>query len=160
MNPNTFIPLIVALVAVGACSDPSRPVSSSSYATFQEASSSGILELGWLPRNLPESAADILESHHIDNGELWVRFRFSDADIKTLLGRCSADSSAQLPDKRRTKLDADWWPVGLTSGSDPAVRKRWKIYWCANQVHAQTTMAAGVAIDPLERVAWYWIVRN
>lgn len=160
MKLHTLIPLTVALVAAGACSDASRPVSSSSYASFQEASSSGILESGWLPRNLPKSATDIVESHHIDNGELWVRFRYFDSDIETLLGGCLVDPSAQLPDKRRTKLDADWWPDGLTSGSDQALQRRWKIYWCQNQIHAQTTMAAGVAVDPLEHVAWYWIVRN
>lgn len=155
-----FIPLVVgvALASLG-CSKLAgfSEISSGTYATHSEAVERKAFESGWLPEEMPKSAKQIVETHSIDSGEMWVRFSSDGADISRFTDECSNGPGYGLPDRRRTKRDASWWPVELTEGGDEKTLGQWDLYSCPGMRHAKTVFPAGVAVDRPGRTVWYWV---
>lgn len=134
-------------------------ITSSTYASFQEASEKGVFESGWLPRALPRSATNIVEVHNIDSSEMWITFRYANNDIQDLTKECVTGRKVQFPNTKRTKRDVAWWPTKLIAGSDEQSRKQWVILSCPNMRHAESVLTANVAVDPISRKVWYWMVK-
>lgn len=149
--------LLVSLLAGCAELSGDGDITSSTYASFQEASEKGVFESGWLPRALPRSATNIVEVHNIDSSEMWAMFRYSGNDIHGLTKTCIRSQKVQFPDAKRTKRDVAWWPIGLTDESNEESRKRWMILSCPSMRHAESVYRTNVAIDAANRTAWYWM---
>lgn len=155
-----LIPLVagVALTTPG-CSKLAgfNEVSSETYATHSEAVERKAFESGWLPEEMPKSAKKIVEVHNIDSGEMWIRFTSDGVDISRFTDGCTTSPRYGLPDRRRTKRNASWWPGELTKGSDEESLGQWDLYFCPEMHHAKTVFPAGVAIDRLSHTVWYWV---
>jgi len=134
-------------------------IKSSKYTSFQEASQKGAFKSGWLPQALPRSAMNIVEAHNVDSNELWATFRYSNNDIHGLTKECAINQKARLPNAKRTKRSAAWWPAELTDGSDKQSRKRWMILSCPRMRHAESIFSTNVAVDRASRTAWYWMAK-
>lgn len=160
MPVKLLIPLIacVALNTLG-CSKLAgfSEVSSETYATHSEAVERKAFESGWLPEEMPKSAKKIVEVHSVDSGEMWVRFSSDGVDISRFTDECTTTPRYGLPDRRRTKRNASWWPEELTEGGDKKAHGQWSLYFCPEMHHAQTVFPAGVAIDRLSHTVWYWV---
>jgi hypothetical protein len=161
MSAWTLLSALLLMSLLTGCAELSGDgdITSSKYASFQEASKTGVFESGWLPRALPRSATNIVEVHNVDSSEMWATFRYSDNDIHGLTKGCVAARKVQLPNAERTKRDVTWWPTALTDGSDDQQRKRWVILACPNMQHAASVYAANVAVDVASRTAWYWMAK-
>jgi hypothetical protein len=59
----------------------------SHFETYQQLKESELINRGWVPTFIPESAYDIHETHRVDVGRVNVRFRFKPGDTR-LTGRC------------------------------------------------------------------------
>lgn len=158
MRDRTLLLALLPISLLIGCGDLSgdNDIKTSKYASFIEASETGAFEAGWLPQALPQSAANIVEAHNIDSGEMWITFRYSDNDIHGLIQGCIADRKVQFPNAERTKRDAAWWPSDLTAGSDEQLHKRWIILSCPGMRHAGGIYSMNVAVDAKKRTTWYW----
>lgn len=161
MIARALLPALTLMSLLTGCAELSGDddITSSSYASFQEASKAGAFESGWLPRALPKSATKIVEVHNIDSSELWVTFRYLNDDVRGLIKECIAGQKVQFPNAERTKRDVVWWPAGLTNKSDAKSRKQWAMFSCPSMRHANSEYKANLAVDTANRTAWYWIAR-
>lgn len=160
MSMKFLIPLVAGLaLTASGCSRLAgfNEISSEKYATHSEAVERKAFESGWLPEEMPKSARQIVEVHSIDSGEMWIGFSSDGADISRFIGGCATSPRYGLPDRRRTKRNASWWPGGLTDGSDEKAQGQWDLYFCPEMHHAKTVFPAGVAVDPLSHTVWYWV---
>ena len=140
--------------------DDNGDVISNKYASFKEASKARVFESGWLPRALPVSAANIIETHNVDNNEIWLRFSYSGNDIDRLTQTCIPTYKVQLPNTKRTKRDVAWWPKELLDSGDEKNIKRLIIFSCPKMQHASSIYPANVAIEAEIHTAWYWVVKK
>ena len=74
-----------------------------SFDDYGQAIDAGMIERGWIPAWLPETAVAIREKHDLDtNAGLLL---FTAGDQITIPGDCHADRTAP-----RASLTAEWWP--------------------------------------------------
>jgi len=147
--------IAIILLTVG-CSGDIVETTTSHYSNYKKAAEDGVVERGWLPRNLPDSAYDIIETHNIDTNELWVKFQFSQTDINSFLSQCAETANLRLP-SARTRIIATWWPETLTDRGGERLPSTMQMYRCSKMPHAQSEFDASVVLDAQEQIAWYWI---
>lgn len=70
----------LALLAVLILSSQRFENTTSEFATYQDMVASGIIEAGWVPTYIPESARSIWERHNIDSNRVEMTFRFVPGD--------------------------------------------------------------------------------
>lgn len=71
--------LVAAIVIAAILGLYKNEVSSTSYASYDEAMSKGAIGIyKWLPSIIPKSAYEINESHDVDSNEVWFALRFDD----------------------------------------------------------------------------------
>lgn len=150
-------PLIGIVVVVGGCSGTFVETTTNRYSNYYDAVADGALQRGWLPRNLPDSVHDIVETHNIDTNELWVKFQFDKADIKGLLRQCEKMVDLRLPAATRVKRMAAWWPQTLTDKNGKQLPNEMQAYSCLKMPHAESAFDAGMILDTQKQTAWYWI---
>lgn len=148
---------LIAAVLAGGCSGDFVETSTNQYSDYKEAVEDGALRRGWLPRNLPDSAHGITETHNIDTNELWAKFQFDQADINSFLRQCAKTADLRLPSSLRAKKIATWWPEALTDKSGERLPNTMQAYRCSKMPHAKSEFDAGVVLDAQEQIAWYWI---
>lgn len=143
---------------LAACSGGLGPevVVSGKYSNYKEAERSGVIQSGWLPRELPLSAHNIFEVHSVDSNEMWVNFEIPSSDVNRFLAKCAPSSQPEFPDKRRTLRSVPWWRNDLIAGQTPKPSKV-DFYLCPNMTHAFSTKSAWIAIDPESSRIWYWV---
>lgn len=154
----TAVLMVSTVAGATACSGVFGPVDvlHSRYANAQEAIEAGAIARGWLPSQLPASSVDIVEVHNIDTNEIWFKFGTDERDASLFVAGCERDAKARLPNRRRTRNAAPWWPDELLEGrrsSDPA----WDIYLCSRMTHAGVASQALVAVSPSRRSVLYWM---
>lgn len=66
------------------------------YATAVAARAAGAVERGWLPEELPDSAFDIAESHHLDTNVGSGSFRFQAVDAEAFRAKLQPASPAEI----------------------------------------------------------------
>ena len=81
---------------------------SSHFASISEIQQSGLIEKGWFPNWMPQSATEIKETHNIDTNEGYIFFFFSKQDLDNLNTICP-EIVKPLPELPRN-LSADWLP--------------------------------------------------
>src|SRR5262245_47125255 len=109
--------LLVALAFVtGGCTSLER--SESSYGSVAEAAASGAIDRGWLPADLPPSAAAIREWHDLDTNRGFGTLRFGSTDDRWVQGRWTAVGDDHALSVRRQPGDPDWWPNELRGSVD------------------------------------------
>lgn len=148
---------LIFSVLVGGCSGEFSEMTTNQYADYKEAEVDGALQRGWLPRNLPASAHGITETHNIDTNQIWVRFQFDRADIKSFLRQCAKAADLRLPSAARTKKMAAWWPEALTDKSGEQLPNTTQAYRCSKMPHAKSKLDAGMVLDTQAQTAWYWV---
>ena len=143
---------------LAACSGALGPdvVVSGKYSDYNEADRNGVLQSGWLPRELPLSAHNISEVHSVDSNEMWVSFEVESSDVKRFLGECASSSQPEFPDKRRTLRSVPWWRNDLISGQKTKPSKV-DFYLCSNMTHAFSAKSAWIAIELESSRIWYWV---
>lgn len=62
---------------------------SNNFRSYTEASESGIIDRGWIPKFIPKSAYDIKEQHKVDVADIDVEFMFAPGDIDAFESACS-----------------------------------------------------------------------
>ncbi|MCL6714020.1 hypothetical protein M8R20_44325 [Pseudomonas sp. R2.Fl] len=157
-----FSVAVVVMLSLLACSEvfgPNETVSRA-YGDYIYASKEGALESGWLPREIPVSAHEIVESHNVDSNEMWVRFNYENEGVSGFIDGCEVRSNPLFPNARRTRRNAPWWPERLMQGKEDEVLVGYTFYWCPRMIHASTELPAQVAIDHPGRVIWYWVGRQ
>lgn len=156
-----FLAVSILSLGVAGCSEFSghNDVISKTYGTYSEASNNEAFELGWLPRQMPLSARNIIEVHSVDSGELWLRFEYKDEDIVGLLEGCAARPTPHFPDRRRTLRSAPWWPDYLVREYEGRVSAGLSVFSCPKMSHASSEYAAGIAVSRSTRTVWYWIAK-
>ena len=55
------------------------------YDSFETVQKQKVMEKGWLPKILPLSAYDIVETHDIDNNSVFGKFSYGEKDEEELL---------------------------------------------------------------------------
>lgn len=60
----------------------------SKFSSITEMEASGIVDAGWLPGYLPQTANQIEERHNIDTNEVWISFRYMAGDEKSVESEC------------------------------------------------------------------------
>lgn len=151
---------LFAILVLPGCSKLTgyNEVLTSSHAKYADASTQDGMRRGWLPRDLPPSATDIVEVHNIDSSETWIRFKYGQDGIDSLLRHCTAHPPPTLPDKRRTRRNVPWWPQPLVSGNEGATDvSRWELHSCPAMRHAGLKKPAGMAVERTSRTVWYWV---
>ena len=128
-RPSIVIALLLAFL-LGACQSGEEP--ESSYADYREAAASGLIERGWIPDWLPETAVSIREKHNLDSNASILLFD-AGADFLVPEG-CEPDS-----DPPAARLRGSWWPESL-----PA---RWPAYSCGDGY---------LAVDAAEMNIYFW----
>ncbi len=158
-----FFPVaVVVMLYFSACSElfgPNETVSRA-YGDYIYASKEGALESGWLPRKIPVSSHEIIESHNVDSNEMWIRFNYRNEGASGFTDECEVRSSPSFPNARRTRRNAPWWPERLMQGKEDEVLVGYTFYWCPRMIHASTELPAQVAVDHSDRVIWYWVGRQ
>ncbi|MBT2766950.1 hypothetical protein J7J08_04825 [Stenotrophomonas sp. ISL-67] len=151
--------ILLAIMLTPACSEISgvNDAVHGAYENYSAAAKSSAFENGWLPMQMPRSATRIEEIHNVDSGEIWIRFNYDGRDIKDLIGECSASSSVDLPDARRTTRLVAWWPEELTNPGRKNPSSAWTLYYCSEMNHAGSSISAGIAIDASASLALYWV---
>ena len=108
----------VALVVTGCCLSGCSEHQSSYFKSYHEAKASGIIDRGWIPEFIPESAYDIKEQHKVDVAYIDVELWFDPDDIDAFDGPCS------LQETRIYTCDNSGNPVSVViSGGNHAVIK-------------------------------------
>ena len=148
---------LIGTVITAGCSSDFVETTTNQYSNYKEAVEAGAIQRGWLPQALPESANDIVETHNIDTNELWVKFKFAQADIKTFLSECEKANDLRLPSAGRTKKLATWWPETLTDKNGMQLYNAMQAYRCLEMPHAENSFDAGMILDEKEKIVWYWI---
>jgi hypothetical protein len=108
--------LLATQIIAGGCSDRRE----SSFASMKEARASGAVARGWVPGDLPESAADLRELHDLDTNEVWGTFRFQTSELASSLTLTRVDASKINGHAVRSPR-ANWWPGMLTGNLDGRV---------------------------------------
>ncbi len=113
------------------------------YADYKAAQASDMIERGWIPEYLPESASDINLKYDIDTNEIMLTFQFDPAEMDDFLSQCApADlTAADFPQQ----LSASWWPDDL-QWADTAV-PRYVFYGCNS---------AYLAVDEAQNQVFFW----
>ncbi len=108
-----FVLLPIFLLA--ACQLSETP--ESSFADYKETVASGLIERGWIPAWLPETAANIHEKHNLDNNASILLFD-AGAEFSVPAGCEPATNPAEATFKE------SWWPLSFSSD--------WPVYDCGN----------------------------
>ena len=108
-----FVLLPVFLLA--ACQLSETP--ESSFANYKEAVASGLIERGWIPDWLPETAVNIHEVHNLDNNASILLF---DAGVEFSVP-AGCEPTTNPPE---TTLKESWWSQSFSSD--------WPVYDCGN----------------------------
>jgi hypothetical protein len=148
---------LIGAAATGGCSGDFVETSTNQYSNYKEAVADGALQRGWLPRNLPDSAHNIVETHNSDTNELWAKFQLDQADINGFLGHCEEAIDLRLPSAARAKKMAAWWPEALMDKKGGQWPSTMQAYRCSKMLHAESELDAGMILDAQEKTAWYWI---
>jgi hypothetical protein len=79
-----------------------------SFAEGAEANRWGIASRGWLPKELPLDARDVRLVTDIDTNEMWLKFRWMNAQGTDIEKWCGSDGGTpKLP----RRAPGSWWPV-------------------------------------------------
>lgn len=149
----------IAMTALGCSGELGvNDTSSNFYATYAEAASRNGFVSGWLPNEMPNSAKEISEAHSIDSNEIWLTFKADRMGVVSFLSECrKVSGNYRLPDQRRTRRVAPWWPGSLAEGADTEDTARLDIYHCPSVSHAGVVRDVSAAVDPAAGIVWYWV---
>jgi hypothetical protein len=104
--------VVCAQLVAGACSDRRE----SAFAGVKEARSSGAVDRGWVPGQLPESATNLHELHDTDTNEVWGTFRFPTTEHPP--GTLTRVEASKITGHAVRSPRASWWPEMLTGNLD------------------------------------------
>lgn len=161
LSMKTFTSCIVmTALSLTACSDGvgSKEIVSQAYRDRNEASAAESFDQGWLPAQLPASSVNILEAHNIDSGEVWIKVSLSGGDVAEFVERCNLNFQQVLPNARRTRRAAPWWPSSLMEGAGKGNEDVWQIYTCPKMNHGGTDFTAGLAVAEASHEVFYWLL--
>lgn len=130
--------------------------SSEYYSTHSEVVRRNGFDSGWLPMDMPVSARDIMEAHSIDSGEIWIQFQLESSEADSFLKKCTAREGIDLPDRRRTRRVAPWWPEEMLD-STASRATGWRTYFCEDMRHAGMSLSSSVAFNAETGKVLYWI---
>jgi hypothetical protein len=121
------LPLILLLAA---CQLGERP--ESSFANYQEAAASGMIERGWIPDWLPETAVNIQERHDLDTNAS-ILFFSAGAEFSTPEG-CEPTSNPPA-----AAFKESWWPQSFSTD--------WPVYDCGS---------GHLSVDEIRMSVYFW----
>ena len=82
--------LIVTIAVIGSCEYfYSLEQPKSHFTDFKGLEKSGLIERGWVPSFIPQSAYDIHEQHDLDTNWVQMSFKFNPKDTSTMVNSCS-----------------------------------------------------------------------
>jgi len=79
--------VLMAATILCGCSE----YKSSEFGSYSEARDSGLIERGWIPEFIPQSAYDIRERHRVDAASIDVEFMFNPEDSVAIERACSLE---------------------------------------------------------------------
>ncbi len=123
-----FVLLPIFLLA--ACQLSETP--ESSFANYKETVASGLIERGWIPDWLPETAANIREKHNLDTNASILLFD-AGAEFFVPAGCEPTTNPAEATFKE------SWWPQTFSSD--------WPVYDCGNEL---------MAVDEAGMRVYFW----
>jgi hypothetical protein len=135
--------LIVSVFAFAACELTER--FDSNYKNYNEAIDSNSWKGHWLPRQLPEDAINILESHYVDSSRTIATFEFSVDFREKLKNDCKENN--RIDNIKFANMNAKWWPNSLV-GSAAASSHEYYYYTCSETEY--------FAIPFSENRAYFW----
>ncbi|HIE1097604.1 hypothetical protein [Stenotrophomonas maltophilia] len=162
MTPHGLARVVFASASLlfASCAVPDGVVSDQ-YETRLEAEEKGAFARGWLPEEMPASAADIREVHNVDSNEMWIGFSYSGSDERAFLKGCTPTSTFGFPDSRRTRRNAPWWPDDLLSDAPhPDGAGGHEVYACEAMRHAGNALPAGAVVLLARRKIYYWVSKR
>lgn len=112
MTPQVKLLALITLIAVGSCAAfMFGSLDDLCYRNRMESASSPetryLIEKGWLPEWLPESATDIREAHNLDTNLVIVRYNLDPAQAEALTSNTeTASSDVEISP---ALCGADWW---------------------------------------------------
>ena len=124
------------------------------YTNYNAMMDDDLVERGWIPRFMPESATDIRVTHDSIMSEQRIKFRFDPNDLPSIVNsidRVSKDS-VRYP-SRYTMWSSLWqvrWPNELLRQSKKHEQRCTYIFCVYEEQRAY------VAIEKERSVAWYW----
>ena len=123
------------------------------YATYSDMLEDNALERGWVPKLLPQSATEIRETHCIERGDQWIRFRFEPSDKGEMLAMVTpvARDVIPLPPHGPTIM-CSWWPNTLLDSSKSGELSNYKFY----KYKSTRSNLGYLAIEIDKPRAWYW----
>lgn len=114
------------------------------YSTYTEASASGALAYGLLPKFMPASAQQIQEMHGRTSNDLLVTFAYAPADHASIVAKCQAiDAKALVYPRHFT----EWWPEDLRSAAYQA--SGYDYYRCADE-------GGLLAVKAAQSIVYFW----
>lgn len=124
-----ILALLFALL-LAACQLSETP--ESSFANYKETVASGLIERGWIPDWLPETAVNIHEKHDLDNNASILLFD-PGAEFSVPAG---CDPATNPP---QATLKESWWPQSFSDD--------WPAYDCGNEY---------LAVDEAGMRVYFW----
>ena len=124
-----FLPLLVFLL--GACQFSETP--EGNYADYKETAVSGLIEKGWIPDWLPQTAVNIHEKHDLDTNASILFFE-AGAEF-SVPAECEPTSNPPA-----AAFEESWWPQ--------SVEASWSLYECGDQYY--------LAVDTAEMDVCFW----
>lgn len=132
-------------------------VQESFWPTYEEAVADGLIQRGWAPAFLPQSASQIRERHDIDTNECWIHFQFDQADFRAMVSGLKEVPASEVLFPRRVP---SWWPSGLRKGLD-LYDSSYRFYKCDFELKYASgrieVIPAFLVVDGEAREAWYWM---
>ena len=98
--------LIVLSVFIVSCSENIDTF----YADIHDSRLVEAIGKGWVPGILPGSAREIYETHNLDTNRVWMKFKFSSADIKIMIKKLKMVSQDEMGKMEFHNPGVKWWP--------------------------------------------------
>ena len=108
--------MLFASIALTGCAGPA--VQTMSYATFREARTSGAVEKGWVPPDLPDGAYELRAAYAVDGWERWGLFNFRAEDAAALRAILAPAEVSLTGTRMEIPRRIEWWPVILRGELD------------------------------------------
>lgn len=116
----------------------------SSYDSFAEVKSLGLLENGWIPKWLPPNAQNIQETHNIDRNTSALAFDIPAGDTWLLPEHCKPIS---MKDAFPNELTRSWWP------SDAELSESYRLFQCRTDSSPNSTFV-GISTQHQRGIHW------
>lgn len=114
------------------------------YSTYTEASASGAISYGFLPKFMPTSAQRIQEMHGRTSNDLLVTYAYAPADKAAMLAKCQAIAAKDL---RYPQHLTEWWPEDLRGAAYQS--SAYEYFHCTGE-------GGFLAINAAQSIAFFW----